>query len=212
MTQPGEPSTPDDRRARLRAADADRELVHEILSAAMAHGSLSPTEYEERAGKAVLAKTFGDLDLLTDDLPVAQLGVAMPAASLSPGPRVTGGSGDVAVRHRLAIMSGSELSGTAVVADQLTATAIMGGVELDLREVEFIAPVLTLQCMAIMGGVEIKVPDGVTVEIGGLGIMGGFSGRSQKASRPGAPVVRVTGLALMGGVDVKHVSRDEPDV
>ena len=39
---------PDDRRARLRAADADRELVHEILSAAMAHGSLSPVEYEER--------------------------------------------------------------------------------------------------------------------------------------------------------------------
>ena len=59
---------PDDRRARLRAADADRELVHEILSAAMAHGSLSPVEYEERAGKAVLAKTFGDLDALTDEV------------------------------------------------------------------------------------------------------------------------------------------------
>lgn len=59
---------PDDRRARLRAADADRELVHEILSAAMAHGSLSPVEYEERAGKAVLAKTFGDLDALTDTI------------------------------------------------------------------------------------------------------------------------------------------------
>ncbi|MBN0974302.1 MULTISPECIES: DUF1707 domain-containing protein [Gordonia] len=211
MTQPGDSPMPDDRRARLRAADADRELVHEILSAAMAHGSLSPVEYEERAGKAVLAKTFGDLDALTDDLPVAQLGVAMPAASLSPGPRVTGGSADTAVRHRLAIMSGSELSGTAVVADQLTATAIMGGVELDLREVEFTAPVLTVQCVAIMGGVEIKMPDGVTVEIGGLGIMGGFSGRSRKASRPGAPVVRVTGLALMGGVDVKYVPREEPD-
>lgn len=98
-----------------------------------------------------------------------------------------------------------------MVADQLTATAIMGGVELDLREVEFTAPVLTVQCVAIMGGVEIKVPDGVTVEIGGLGVMGAFSGRSQKASRPGAPVVRVTGLALMGGVDVKYVPRDEPD-
>ena len=124
---------------------------------------------------------------------------------------MTGGSADTAVRHRLAIMSGSELSGTAVVADQLTATAIMGGVELDLREVEFTAPVLTVQCVAIMGGVEIKMPDGVTVEIGGLGIMGGFSGRSRKASRPGAPVVRVTGLALMGGVDVKYVPREEPD-
>ncbi|MCR5978504.1 DUF1707 domain-containing protein [Gordonia jinghuaiqii] len=202
---------PDDRRARLRAADADRELVHEILSAAMAHGSLSPVEYEERAGKALSAKTFGDLDELTDDLPVAQLGVPMPAASLSPGPRVTGGSAETAVRHRLAIMSGSELSGTAVVADQLTATAIMGGVDIDLREVEFTAPVLTVECVAIMGGIDIKVPEAVSVEIGGLGIMGGFSGKSQKSSRPGAPVIRVTGLALMGGVDVKYVPRDQPD-
>lgn len=70
---------------------------------------------------------------------------------------------------------------------------------------------LTVQCVAIMGGVEIKVPEGVSVEIGGLGIMGGFSGKSQKSPRPGAPVVRVTGLALMGGVDVKLVARDQPD-
>ncbi len=190
MTEPGELPIPDDRRARLRAADADRELVHEILSAAMAHGSLSPVEYEERAGKAVLAKTFGDLDALTDDLPVAQLGVAMPAASLSPGPRVTGGSSDAAVRHRLAIMSGSELSGTAVVADQLTATAIMGGVELDLREVEFTAPVLTVQCVAIMGGVEIKMPDGVTVEIGGTRRHGCFQRQIAEGVSP-----RCTGRA-----------------
>ncbi|GAC53132.1 DUF1707 SHOCT-like domain-containing protein [Gordonia amicalis] len=212
MTSSGDLPAPDDRRARLRAADADRELVHEILSAAMAHGSLSPVEYEERAGKAMMAKTFGDLDELTDDLPIAQLGVAMPAPSMSPGPRVTGGSSDAAVRHRLAIMSGSELSGTAVVADALTATAIMGAVEIDLREVEFTAPVLTIQCIAIMGGVEIRAPEGVTVEIGGLGIMGGFGGKSQKSPRPGAPVVRVTGLALMGGVEVKVVPREDPDV
>lgn len=211
MTSSGDLPVPDDRRARLRAADADRELVHEILSAAMAHGNLSLVEYEERAGKAVRAKTFGDLDELTDDLPVAQLGVAMPAATMSPGPRVTGGSSDAAVRHRLAIMSGSELSGTAVVADALTATAIMGGVEIDLREVEFTAPVLTVECVVIMGGVEIKVPEGVTVEVGGLGIMGGFGGKSQKSPRPGAPVVRVTGFALMGGVEVKVVPREHPD-
>mgnify|MGYP002653440455 CR=1 FL=1 len=160
-----------------------------LESAAMTSGALTPSEYEERALKASTAKTFGDLDALTDDLPVGQLGVPLPR----PGdPYPTGvtrpgtGSGRKPVRHRLAIMSGSELKGHASVADQLEATAIMGGV-------------------------EIKMPDGVTVEIGGLGIMGGFSGRSQKASRPGAPVVRVTGLALMGGVDVKYVPREEPD-
>ena len=44
----------------------------------MERGSLTLGEYEERAGKAVAAKTFGDLDALTDDLPVGQLGVPMP--------------------------------------------------------------------------------------------------------------------------------------
>ncbi|MCD2146372.1 DUF1707 SHOCT-like domain-containing protein [Gordonia paraffinivorans] len=211
MDTSGDLPAPDDRRARLRAADVDRELVHEILSAAMAHGSLTPAEYEERAGKAVVAKTFADLDALTDDLPIAQLGVAIPAPSLAPGPRVTGAVGADAVRHRLAIMSESELTGTAVVADELTATAIMGGVKLDLREVEFASPVLTIRAVAIMGGVEILAPEDVTVEIGGLGIMGGFGGRSQRSTRPGAPVIRVTGLALMGGVELKIPKRKALD-
>lgn len=195
---------------RLRAADADRELVHQILSAAMSSGALTPAEYEERALKASTAKTFGDLDALTDDLPVGQLGVPLP----QPGePYPTGvtragtGSGRAPVRHRLAIMSGSELKGHAVVADQLEATAIMGGVEIDLREAEFTEPVLTLQCVAIMGGVDVIVPPDVTVEVGGFAIMGGFDGKAEGAGRPGAPTVHVTGFALMGGVTVKKKRR-----
>ena len=195
---------------RLRAADADRELVHQILSAAMTSGALTPSEYEERALKASTAKTFGDLDALTDDLPVGQLGVPLPR----PGdPYPTGvtrpgtGSGRKPVRHRLAIMSGSELKGHASVADQLEATAIMGGVEIDLREVEFTEPVLTVQCVAIMGGVDVIVPPDVTLEVGGLAIMGGFESKADGPGRPGAPTVRVTGFALMGGVDVKRKER-----
>lgn len=204
---PGGAPAPDHR---LRAADADRELVHQILSAAMTSGALTPSEYEERALKASTAKTFGDLDELTDDLPVGKLGVPLPR----PGdPYPTGvtrpgtGSGRKPVRHRLAIMSGSELKGHAAVADQLEATAIMGGVEIDLREVEFTEPVLTVQCVAIMGGVDVIVPPDVTLEVGGLAIMGGFEGKAEGPGRPGAPTVHVTGFALMGGVDVKRKER-----
>ncbi|GAA1481458.1 DUF1707 domain-containing protein [Gordonia sinesedis] len=206
--QPAELPEPDDRRALLRAANADRELVHQILSAAMANGSLTPDEYQERSGKAVMAKTFGDLDELTDDLPVTQLGVPLPGVpDMTATSRVSSGSGQTPVRHRLAIMSGSQLKGAVAVADTLTATAIAGGVEIDLREVEFTAPILTVQCTAIMGGVDIVVPPDVTVEVGGLAIMGGFGDQASGAGAPGAPTVRVTGFALMGGVDVK---RKEP--
>ncbi len=46
MSTAEDPTYDDDRRSRMRAADADRELVHEILSAAMEQGSLTPAEYE----------------------------------------------------------------------------------------------------------------------------------------------------------------------
>ena len=85
--------------------------------------------------------------------------------------------------------------------------AIMGGVEIDLREVEFTEPQLTVQCVAIMGGVDVVVPPDVTVEVGGFAIMGGFESRIDGPGRPGAPTVHVTGFALMGGVDVKRKER-----
>ena len=212
MTTPEDLPAPDDRRARLRAADTDRELVHHILSAAMAGGSLSPAEYEERAGKAAAAKTFGELDELTDDLPVGQLGVPMPFVGETVVSRVSGASGRRPVQHRLALMSGAEVNGNAVVGDSLSATAIMGGVEIDLREVEWTSPVLTIRCTAIMGGIDITVPPDVTVEVGGWAVMGGFGGRSAGSGVPGAPTVRVVGFALMGGVEVKRKDRKLPRV
>lgn len=198
-----------DPRARMRAADADRELVHEILTAAMEQGSLSPQEYSDRSGKALMAKTFGDLDVLTDDLPVTQLGVSLPPPG-SPYPaRISAGSGVEPVRSRLAILSGSELKGRAAVADHLSATAILGGVDIDLREVEFTAPHLTIQCVAVMGGIDIVVPPDIAVEIGGGAVMGGFGAQAAGPGSPGAPTVHVTGFALMGGVDVKRKERGE---
>ena len=68
----------------------------------MSSGHLSPPEYEERAAKAVAAKTFGELDELTDDLPVTQLTTAGVATSR----RVTTPSAGVdVITSRVAIMT-----------------------------------------------------------------------------------------------------------
>ncbi|WP_223249044.1 DUF1707 SHOCT-like domain-containing protein [Williamsia muralis] len=188
-------------RSRLRASDADRNFVHDILSSAMSSGHLSPVEYEERAAKAVAAKTFGELDELTDDLPVNQLTTAGVATSR----RVTTPSAGVEViTSRIAIMSGSELKGPVAVGEHLNAFALMGGVEIDLRDAEFTADHLTIRANTIMGGIEIVVPHDATVRITGMGIMGGFGGSRNAEGKgiPGAPIITVSGLAIMGGVEV----------
>jgi len=54
----------------IRASDMDRESVVAILREAHAEGRLTLDEFEERTSAAYAAKTWGDLEDLTADLPV----------------------------------------------------------------------------------------------------------------------------------------------
>jgi hypothetical protein len=53
----------------LRAADADRAAVATVLGQHMSAGRLTVEEYDERLARAYAAKTYGELDELTADLP-----------------------------------------------------------------------------------------------------------------------------------------------
>lgn len=90
---------PEHQRASVRAADADRNLVAELLSRALADGQLTVAEYDERTAAAYRAKTYGDLDVLTGDL-------AVPA----PG-RPEYAAADQHTDRAIAIMSGFERKG-----------------------------------------------------------------------------------------------------
>jgi hypothetical protein len=57
-------------RAALRASDADREQVVSTLRQHHADGRLTVDEFTERMQRAYESKTFGELDLLTRDLPL----------------------------------------------------------------------------------------------------------------------------------------------
>ena len=82
---------------------------------------------------------------------------------------------------------------------------MMGGVELDFREAVLAPGVTEVHAFAFWGGVQITVPPDVRVECTGLGLMGGFDHREDVGGvdDPSAPVLRVTGVALMGGVEVR---------
>ena len=55
----------------LRASDADRNRVIELLRAAVTDGRLNPVEFDERLGAALAARTFEELSPLTADLVAA---------------------------------------------------------------------------------------------------------------------------------------------
>jgi len=52
----------------LRASDADRDRVFELLRAAVADGRLDPAEFDERLDAALAARTIDALATLTADL------------------------------------------------------------------------------------------------------------------------------------------------
>ncbi|WP_072805424.1 DUF1707 SHOCT-like domain-containing protein [Rhodococcoides yunnanense] len=188
---------PERPRADIRAADADRNLVAKLLSDALADGQLSLAEYDERTAAAYKARTYGELDVLTGDLALGPLG----GTELSDGP---------AHDRAVAIMSGFTRKGEWTVARRVDAIAFWGGGEIDLRQARFSAQEVTINCVAIMGGIDITVPPHIGVEVRGAGIMGGFDHLSRTAA-PNAPRIVVTGIAFWGGVDIKVKDSDFKD-
>ncbi len=67
-------------RGKMRAADADRDQVVEILSTAYSEGRLSRDEYDARLENAFSARTYADLDQLVTDLPAGRATMVPPVA------------------------------------------------------------------------------------------------------------------------------------
>ncbi|MGW2617350.1 DUF1707 SHOCT-like domain-containing protein [Streptomyces sp. NPDC001500] len=202
---PDSPGLPD-----LRASDADRERVAEVLRDALAEGRLDMAEFEERLEETYKARTYRELTPVTRDLPGPGV-VPPPVASLHKEPardgswdgRIVGGEG--ASSWAVAVMSGFQRTGRWTVPRRLTCVAFWGGGEIDLREADFSAGEVEITCVAIMGGVQIVVPPGVEVVVRGVGVMGGFDQReSGVPGDPGGPRVVVTGFAFWGGVGVER--------
>ena len=75
----------------MRAADADRSAVAEVLGAAVRDGRLTVPEYDERLAAAYAARTHADLAVLTSDLAV--LTSDLPAAARPAGAPAYGSCG-----------------------------------------------------------------------------------------------------------------------
>jgi hypothetical protein len=77
---------------KIRAADADRDRVTEILGTAYSEGRLARDEYDARLESTLSARTYADLEQIVTDLPAAKATVPGPAApAMVTGPARTNG-------------------------------------------------------------------------------------------------------------------------
>lgn len=177
----------------MRISDADRDRVAEILREALAEGRLTAEEHSERVEAAYAAKTSGQLEPLLRDLPV---GRARPTqVRLPPASRTSG--------NLVAIFSSATRKGRWRAGRKLGAFACFGGIDIDLTEAFYEQREVTINATAIFGGVDILVPENVTLRNSGNGVLGDFDVAERESEDPDAPVVTVQGFAIFGGVEAK---------
>ncbi|MBA0051343.1 DUF1707 and DUF2154 domain-containing protein [Streptomyces sp. AJS327] len=184
----------------VRASDADRDRIADILREALAEGRLDAEEHSERVEAVYSSKTTGELDLLVRDLPAGRPEPDPPAydsAQYAPSPV------PLPTEQVVAIFGEASREGRWRVPRRVNGFALFGGVELDLSEGIFEHQYVVINATAIFGGVEIKVPENVTLRQKGVGVFGGFDVPTGEAPDPNAPVVLVQGAAVFGGVEVK---------
>jgi hypothetical protein len=168
----------------------------QLLADAAAAGRLPMAEYENRLTKAYGAKTYDELQQLSDDLPGAVTS-APRGGPCPPAPSTL----------LLAIMSGFERRGRWNVPRRLTTFALFGGGVVDLRYADFTSPDVEIHTYSIMGGQTILVPPEVNVDLHGVGVMGTFDSSVDGDGAPGAPMVRISGFSVCGSVAVKRKKR-----
>lgn len=82
-------------------------------------------------------------------------------------------------------------------------SALMGGIELDLRGASMDVPAV-LDVFVMWGGIEIRVPDDWVVELRGTPILAGFEDKTRAQAGAGSKRLIVRGVAIMAGIELKN--------
>ena len=183
-----------------RASDQERDEAVQRLQTAFAEGRLDDREFDDRMRAALAARTRADLAPLFADLPdlpdlparsgiPGQSGAAPPAAGPAPS------------RRQIAYKNHVRRGGRWRVPRRYTSVIYKGGSVLDLRAADLDSPVTTIRAVAYKSTIEIVVPPGVRVEMGGVGV----SSELDDAPGPDVAVIHVRGLAYKGLIVARTV-------
>ena len=85
--------------------------------------------------------------------------------------------------------------------------AVFGGFEVDLREAIMEGAIATLECNAVFGGIEVRIPVTWSAVVQGVGVFGAFQDETTQPNPGVIPNPRrliVKGAAVFGAVEVKN--------
>ncbi|MFW5994578.1 MAG: DUF1707 SHOCT-like domain-containing protein [Spirochaetia bacterium] len=192
--------------------ETTRQQFIDRISEAYARDYLTEDEFEQRLDNANSAHDLRQLRRLVHDLPEptgqGRSSASEPALASPHGEFLPQGNYELAqyapAEHDtvVCVFSGSDRKG-GTPARTIRSINVFGGADFDFRGAQLLpGSTYTVDCIAVFGGADIKVPKGVNVEVHGMGIFGGFDGATQRAD-PRAPTIKVRGFALFGGVDIK---------
>lgn len=206
--------------ADLRCSDVDRERVAEALRQAAGDGRLTLSELEERLDATFKARTYGDLQPITRDLP--QGPYPMPGGRVAPrwqhepisarpeeralrpaGPEYVPGT-PVPKEQINAILSEEKRKGRWEVPARLDVTPILGSVVLDFTEAIVRSPEVDIRVGVVLGSVTIIVPEGIDVRMDSItNVLGDRKMKLENSVTPGAPICRISGFVLLGEITVR---------
>ena len=150
----------------LRASDADRDRVIDVLRAAVGDGRLDPAEFDERLDAALAARTIDALVPLTADLvaaPGSNLALTLPRAGTPAEPAAE----LVTIREK---HSSVRREGRWTLPHRLALRTAWCNVLLDLTSAVRSSPELIIELQVRGGNVELVLAPGMVVDANGLSV------------------------------------------
>ena len=200
---------PGENKPALVAVRHRRDEIIAWLSEAFAGDALDVDEFEDRVSLAHRADSIAALEVLVQDL--APLVPEPPVTALATRSDASVATARPAERRVTSIMGGFQRRGAWTVPAKLRVINVMGGGELDFRDVSLPPGETEVKIATVMGGVTIIVPPDIAVECEGTGIMGAFENldRATAVVDPEQPRLRIHGWCLMGAVEITTRQKGE---
>lgn len=171
-----------------RVSDAEREQAVGSLRDDLLAGRLTLEEFSERVELAYRARTGQDLVRVREDLP-----------------EIAGTRSRTTTRVTAALFGHVIRRGRFRLRESNSVFSAFADVDLDLRDAVIEGQETTVTILVGFGNVDVYVPEGVNVDVGGITLFGRRRDWGREAARPDAPTVHVRALGAFATLDVWRV-------